>query len=254
VAFRDLRQYIEALEKKQALKRIAVETDPVLEITEIADRMVKSAGPALFFENVKGSPYPLAINLFGTQERTCFALGVGSFDEIANRITEAIPDAPPSSLIDKMKFLWKLKEVGSFQPRKVSSAPSQSIIEENPNLLTLPTLQCWPKDAGRFITLPLVFTKNPRTNQQNVGMYRIQVLDEKKALIHWHVHHDGASNFRICKEIGVAMEVAIVLGGDPATIYATTAPLPPGLDEMIFAGFLRQEGVELIKGQTVDLM
>ena len=252
--FKDLRQYLEALEARQDLKKIMVPVDPVLEIAEIADRMVKAGGPALLFEKATGSPYPVAINLFGTLQRACFALGVESFDEIAQRVIALIPQSPPESFFEKVRFLFKLKEIGGFQPRKISAGPVQDIIERPPNLLLLPVLKCWPKDAGRFITLPLVITRNPRTGQQNVGMYRIQIVSETKAIMHWHVHHDGAQNFRLHQELGKDMDVAIVLGGDPATIYSATAPLPPGLDELIFAGFLRQEPVEMVPGKTVDLM
>ena len=252
--FKDLRQYIEALEARQELKKITVPVDPVLEMAEIADRMVKSGGPALLFEKATGSPYPVAINLFGTLQRACFALGVESFDEIAQRVIALIPQSPPDSFFEKVRFLFKLKEIGGFQPRKVGAGPVQEIIERTPNLLLLPVLKCWPKDAGRFITLPLVITRNPRTGQQNVGMYRIQIVSETKAIMHWHVHHDGAQNFRLHQEMGKDMDVAIVLGGDPATIYSATAPLPPGLDELIFAGFMRQEPVEQVQGKTVELM
>ena len=252
--FKDLRQYIEALESRQELKKIIVPVDPVLEIAEIADRMVKSGGPALLFETAAGSRYPVAINLFGTMQRACFALGVENFDEIAKRVIELIPQSPPDSFFEKVRFLFKLKEIGGFQPRKIGSAPVQEIDERPTNLLNLPVLKCWPKDAGRFITLPLVITRNPRTGQQNVGMYRIQAVSETRAIMHWHVHHDGAQNFRLHQELGEDMDVAIVLGGDPATMYSATAPLPPGLDELIFAGFLRQEPVEMVPGKTVDLM
>jgi 4-hydroxy-3-polyprenylbenzoate decarboxylase len=254
MAFKDLPEYIAALETRRELKRIKVAVDPVLEITEIADRMVKAGGPALLCEQVKGSPYPLAINLFGAPDRACFALGVQRFDEIADRIISLIPLSMPESLLDKMKFLLKLKDIGSIQPKRLNSGPVQEIIEREPNLLALPVLHCWPKDAGRFITLPLVITKNPHTGMQNVGMYRVQVLSESTAIMHWHLHHDGAANFRLHKDMGKEMEVAIVLGGDPATIYAATAPLPPNIDEMIFAGFLRNGPVDVVKATTVDLM
>ena len=161
-----------------------VPVDPVLEIAEIADRMVKSGGPALLFEKAAGSPYPVAINLFGTLQRACFALGVESFDEIAQRVIALIPQSPPDSFFEKVRFLFKLKEIGGFQPRKIGAGPVQEIIEQTPNLLLLPVLKCWPKDAGRFITLPLVITRNPRTGQQNVGMYRIQIVSETKAIMH----------------------------------------------------------------------
>lgn len=254
MAFKDLQHYIRELEIRQDLKHINAPIDPVLEITEIADRVVKSGGPALFFRNIKGSPYPLVINLFGTLDRICFALSVKDLDEIADRILSLIPTSPFSSFFEKIKLLWQLKDFKNFQPKAVHSGTSQEIVEKDGNLFELPVLKCWPKDAGRFITLPMVFTKNPETNQQNVGIYRIQILDEKRALIHWHLHHDGASHYRQHKDRGQNMDIAISLGGDPATIYAATAPLPIGLDEMIFAGFLRNSPVEMTRGKTVDLM
>jgi 4-hydroxy-3-polyprenylbenzoate decarboxylase len=252
--FIDLQNYIEALESRNDIKRITAEADPVLEITEIADRMVKSGGPALFFENAKGSPYPLAINLFGTLERVCFALGVKNLDEIAERIMSLIPSSPLTSFTDKVKMIWQLKDLKNFQPKTVRTGSSQEIVDPDGSLLQLPALQCWPKDAGRFITLPLVITKNPDTNQQNAGMYRIQIIDEKRALVHWHIHHDGAAHHRLYRERGRDMDVAIALGCDPATIYAATAPLPPGLDEILFSGFLRNSPVEMVKAKTLDLL
>lgn len=253
MAFKDLQHYIEELESRQDLKRITAAADPVLEITEIADRVVKSGGPALFFERVKGSSYPVAINLFGTLERVCFALGVNALDEIADRILSMIPGSPLSSFVDKVKLLWHLKDLKNIQPKTVRSGSSQEEVEKDGSLLQLPVLKCWPKDAGRFITQPLVFTKNPDTDQQNVGMYRIQILDEKRALVHWHIHHDGASHYRLHRDRGRDMDVAIVLGCDPATIYAATAPLPPGLDETVFSGFLRNSPVEMVNAKTVEL-
>ncbi len=254
MAFKDLQEYIAALASQSDLKKIAAAVDPVLEISEIADRMVKCGGPALLFENPIGSPFPLAINLFGTLPRMCFALGVADCDEIGQRLTGLIPSSPPDTLLEKVRVLFKLKEINGFQPRKISFGPVQEIIEAAPNLQLLPALKCWPKDAGRFITLPVVVTRNPHTGQQNIGMYRIQIVSETRAIIHWHIHHDGAKNFRLHQAMGQDMDVAIVLGGDPATIYAATAPLPPGLDELLFAGFLRGEAVEVIRGTTVDLL
>ena len=255
MAFTDLQDYIQKLDAAGQLKRIAAEVDAALEITEIADRMVKQGGPALLFEHVKNSPYPLAINLFGTRDRACFAFGVESFDEIARRVMSFIPTAMPGTLMDKMKLLWSMKDIKNFQPRSVSSAPCQDVIErDGPLLRSLPVLQCWPKDAGRFITLPLVITKHPETGVQNMGMYRMQIIDERRAFMHWHLHHGGAGHHRLNLARGKDTEVAIALGCDPATIYSATAPLPPGLDELMFAGFLRNSPVETVKAATVDLM
>jgi len=254
MAFKDLQHYLQELDARQELKRIDVETDPVLEITEIADRTIKAGGPALLFSNVKGSAFPVAINLFGTMSRTCCALGVASLDDLGTRVQALIPTPGLPSFGDTLKLLWRLKDFRTFFPKQVHAGSSQEIVSREANLLELPVLKCWPRDAGRFITLPLVFTRHPETGQQNVGMYRIQIIDGRRALMHWHVHHDGAAHHRGNRKHGRDMEVAIVLGGDPAAIYAATAPLPPGLDEMLFAGFLRSSPVEMVPGATVDLM
>ena len=250
--FKDLRQFITFLKEKRELRVIGVPVDPELEITEIADRMIKQSGPALFFESVKGSPFPLVINLFGSFQRAAWALGVEDLHDLPDKLNRFIPSAPPSTFFEKIGLLFRLKEISDFQPTKVNSAPVQEIIEE-PDFSSLPILKCWPEDGGRYITLPLVITKDPQTMVQNAGMYRMQVFNAKTAGMHWHPHHDGARNFRLHQEMGKRMEVAVALGGDPATIYAATAPLPPGIDELFLAGFLRGEGVEVVKGKSVDL-
>ena len=254
MAYRDLQDYLQDLMLSQDLHRITVEVDPVLEITEIANRMVKAGGPALLFEKVRGSNFPLVANLFGTLRRTCRALGVETLDDIAARIRSYLPQAFPSSLSDKLKLLLRLKDLAGFRPKIIRSAPSQQIVETPGDVTTLPVLHCWPKDAGRFITLPLVITKHPDTGIQNMGMYRIQIIDSRNAIVHWHVHHDGAFHHRRYKELGKPMDIAVALGCDPATIYAATAPLPSGVDELLFAGFLRHEPVETVPAVTVDLL
>ena len=250
--FKDLRQFITFLKEKRELTVVRVPVEPELEITEIADRMIKQSGPALFFESVKGSPFPLVINLFGSFQRAAWALGVEDLHDLPDKLNRFIPSAPPSTFFEKIGLLFRLKEISDFQPKKVNSAPVQEVIEE-PDFSSLPILKCWPADGGRYITLPLVITKDPQTMVQNVGMYRMQIFDEKTAGMHWHSHHDGARNFRLHQEMGKRMEVAVALGGDPATIYAATAPLPPGIDELFLAGFLRGEGVEVVKSKSVDL-
>jgi len=250
--FKDLRQFITFLKEKRELTVVRVPVEPELEITEIADRMIKQSGPALLFESVKGSQFPLVINLFGSFKRAAWALGVEDLHDLPDKLNRFIPYAPPSTFFEKIGLLFRLKEISDFQPKKVNSAPVQEIIEE-PDFSSLPILKCWPEDGGRYITLPLVITKDPQTMIQNVGMYRMQVFDAKTAGMHWHPHHDGARNFRLHQEMGKRMEVAVALGGDPATIYAATAPLPPGIDELFLAGFLREEGVEVVKGKSVDL-
>ncbi len=252
--FNDLQHYIRELDQRNELHRIPVSVSPRLEITEIADRMIKSGGPALLFEQVEGSDYPVAINLFGTMQRTCCALGVGHLDEIGRRIRSLIPPMQVPGLREAVKLLWSLKDFKKYQPRTVRSSDVLSVIERPGSLHDLPVLHCWPHDAGRFVTLPIVITKNPETGHQNAGMYRIQIVDDRRALVHWHLHHDGAVHHRMHAQSGRDMEVAIVLGCDPATIYAATAPLPPGIDEMLFAGFLRNSPVEVTGGAAVDLL
>jgi len=252
MAYKDLQEFINVLETRGLLKRIKTEVDPELEITEIYDRVVKKGGPALLFEKVKGSEFPLLINAFGSQERMNLALQVADLDEIADRIQKIIDSAIPESLLEKFKALGTLNQLAKMFPRKVKEAPSQEIVEEDVDLFRLPVLKCWPQDGGRFITLPLVITKDPITGKQNMGMYRMQIYDKKTTGMHWHIHKDGAENYRRGKTLG-RMEVAVALGGDPALIYSATAPLPKDIDEMLFAGFLRQSPIEVVKAKTVDL-
>lgn len=255
MAYRDLREFISALEYRNLLRRVKVEVDPVLEITEITDRVSKAGGPALLFENVKGSSYPVLINAFGSFERMALALGVDNLDVIGERISEllAIQDFP-GALWDKFKLLPRLAEIGSWAPKLVKKGPCQEVVHHDDATLDIfPVLKCWPGDGGRYITLPLVFTKDPVSKARNLGMYRLQIFDGRATGMHWHIHKNGAENYRRHQQIGQRMDVAVALGGDPATIYAATAPLPHGIDEMLFAGFLRRQPVEMIRCITVDL-
>ena len=255
MAYKDLRDYLSKLEKLVELARIKVPVDPNLEITEIADRVVKKGGPALLFEKVKGSPFPLVINLFGTPKRMKLALGEDDLEEIGREMVDIIEPELPTSLVDKLKALPKLKKMADFIPKRVKTGPCKEVIlkGDEVNLLELPATKCWPLDGGPFITLPLVFTKDPETGTRNCGMYRMQVFDEKTTGMHWHVHKDGARHYLKAERRGEPLEVAVALGCDPATIYAATAPLPPDMDEMLFAGFLRKAPVEMVKCETVDL-
>ncbi len=255
MSYRDLREFIGILEKKGLLHRIRTEVDPILEITEITDRISKQGGPALLFERVKGSGYPVLINTFGSTERMELALGVGSLDEIGDRVSELLRlQDLPGTLWDKVKLLPRLTEMSTWAPKTVKKAPCQEVIHQNDASLDIfPILKCWPGDGGRYITLPLVFTKDPETGRQNLGMYRLQVFDSRTTGMHWHMHKNGAENYRKHQLMNKRMEVAVALGGDPATIYAATAPLPHGFDEMFFAGFLRKQAVEMVKCITVDL-
>lgn len=251
--FKDLREFINYLERKNQISKISVEVDPILEITEITDRVSKKFGPALLFEKVKGSNFPVATNLFGSYERTAWALGFDSFSEIENFFPDAL-SLIPSSLKQAFSALSELSKFRHFKPSIVKTAPSQEVVKkEDANLLEFPVLKCWPKDGGRFITLPLVITKDPETGIHNVGMYRMQVYDEKTTGMHWHIHHDGAQNF-LKSDKDKPFEVAVALGGEPALIYAATAPLPRNVSEYMLAGILNRRPVELVRAKTVDLL
>lgn len=254
MAYRDLQHFIEVLENMGELVRVKVEVDPELEITEITDRVSKKGGPALLFENVRGSDYPLLINAMGSYRRMNMALETDSLDTIAGEISRLIEEASSDSLLGKVRMLPRLMQLAGIHPRRVKKAPCQEIIEREPDLNSLPILKCWPGDGGRFITLPLVITRDPRRGTLNVGMYRMQVYDSRTTGMHWHIHKDGRRNYDACRSAGKKrMEVSVALGCDPATIYAATAPLPGEISEFLFAGFLRRKPVELVKCVTNDL-
>jgi 4-hydroxy-3-polyprenylbenzoate decarboxylase len=253
--FHDLREFINFLEEKRELVRITTEVDPVLEVTEIADRVSKRGGPALLFEKVKGSQAPIAINLFGSYQRMAWALGLEDFSAIGQRFSTLLKVDLELKLRQKREALFDLYKLSTSKPREVSKAPCQEIVKDKDfSLFDYPVLKCWPDDGGRFITLPLVITKDPETGKQNLGMYRMQVFDEKSTGMHWHTHHDGAVNFRKNVKLGKRTEVAVALGGDPITIFSATAPLPYGIEEFFFAGYLRGKPLEVVKAKTVDLM
>jgi 4-hydroxy-3-polyprenylbenzoate decarboxylase len=255
MAYRDLREFIRALEEKGELKRITVEVDPILEITEFADRAVKSGGPALLFEKPKGYAIPVLINAFASMRKMEIALEVASVEEIAARIVEFLEMRMPEGLIGKFKMLPKLAEMGAFFPRMVSRGACQEVVrQDNFSLFDYPVLKCWPEDGGRFITLPLVFSKNPDTGKRNCGMYRMQIFDDRTAGMHWQTHKQGAEHYRRLRSHSLTrMDVAVAIGADPATMYSSILPLPPDMDEMLIAGFLRQSPVEMVKCVTCDL-
>jgi 4-hydroxy-3-polyprenylbenzoate decarboxylase len=259
LAFNDLREFIAALESRGWLKRISQPVDCELEITEITDRVSKMTGRdnvALLFENVKGYDIPVLMNAFGSTERLALALGVAKLDDISGEIKEILklPYISVQRKLDLLQIIPTARRAIHF-PKYLKTGPCKEvIIKDVPSLAKFPVLKCWPGDAGRFITLPLVFTKNPLNGKRNVGMYRMQVYDEKTTGMHWHVHKGGAENYRAHRELGRdRSEVAVAIGGDPVLTYAATAPLPPGIDEMVFAGFLRHKPVELVKCETVDM-
>ncbi|MFN3323084.1 MAG: menaquinone biosynthesis decarboxylase [Bryobacteraceae bacterium] len=256
MAYTDLREFIRALEKHGELKRISFEVDPHLEITEFADRSVKSGGPAFLFEKPKGSSIPVLINAFASMRRMEIALEVSSVKEVAARISEYLEMKMPQGLIGKLKMLPKLAEMGSFFPKIVSDGPCKEVIrKDNFSLAEFPVLHCWPDDGGPFVTLPMVFSRNPDTGKRNCGMYRLQVYDERTTGMHWQTHKQGAEHYRRLMKEGkqTRMDVAVAIGADPATMYSAILPLPPDLDEMMIAGFLRGKPVEMVKCETSDL-
>ncbi|MBU3126212.1 menaquinone biosynthesis decarboxylase [Clostridium tagluense] len=252
MAYKDLQDFINHLRDKKLLDEIEIEVDSELEITEIADRVSKKYGHALLFKNVKNSEYPVLINSLGTYERMNYGLEVEDLDDIAATIMDFMDVTNYITLINKVKSIPKLARLARVFPKKVKNAPCQEVIEDA-DLSKLPILKCWPKDGGRYITLPLVITVDPETNQQNVGMYRLQVYDKNTTGMHWHLHKDGKEIYEKYRKLGLKMPVSVALGCDPATIYAATAPLPKMIDEMIFAGFLRKSPVEIVKSITNDI-
>jgi 4-hydroxy-3-polyprenylbenzoate decarboxylase len=258
VAFADLREFVAHLEKTGQLRRVTAPVSRDLEITEITDRVSK--GPAegnvaLLFENVEGFSMPVLINAFGSPARMAAALGVERLDDLSARVAKLLDLRMPGTLRDKLRRLGDLFDLAKAGPKRVRSAPCQEVVETTaPTLAALPVLRCWPDDGGRYITLPLVFTRDPITGARNVGMYRLQVYDDRTLGMHWQIHKGSAEHQRVAEERGAGrMEVAIALGGDPIAVYSGSAPLPPGVDEMVFSGWLRGSGVPMVACKTVDL-
>jgi 4-hydroxy-3-polyprenylbenzoate decarboxylase len=254
MAYTDLNAFLLKLEQMGELVRIREPLDPYLEICEVTDRVSKAGGPALLFESVKGKPIPVLTNLFGSLKRMCLALEVEQLDQVGKELTALIKTEPPRTLRQTLSLVPKLKRLRSLFPKTVTQAPCQEIVfRDNPDLSPLPVLTTWPLDAGPFITLPLVITKDPESGRRNIGMYRLQVFDNQTLGMHWQTHKGGAQHFRVAEAAGRDLPVAIVLGPDPVLTYAATAPLPEELDEFMLAGFLRHEPVPIVKCITVDL-
>jgi len=255
MAYKDLQAFCAELEKRKQLKRIDARLDPKLEIAEVTDRVSKKAGPALLFTRPQGSQFPILTNAFGSFERMHLALEVDSLDSVADGVTEFLEIEKPDSIIKKLKLIPKLARIANIFPKTVQTAPCHEnvLLGDQVDLGLLPVLTTWPGDAGPFITLPLVITKNPETGMRNVGMYRMQVYDKNTTGMHWHRHKGGAYHYHLAEKNGKPLEVAVALGPDPAVTYAATAPLPDEVDELLFAGFLRRAPVELVQCKTVDL-
>lgn len=287
MAFRDYQDFLRTLEAAGELRRIAEPVSPYLEITEIADRVMKAGGPALLFEKPLaaaprlGTPnprsavmgeasihpegvserptaindIPVAINALGSRRRMSMALGCEDFEEHADRLRDLLKPEVPKGAFDALRQLPRMfREIKTVPPKTVSSGLCQEIVLQGDevDLTKLPILTCWPEDGGPYITLPLVFTYDPSTGKRNVGMYRIQVYDRNTTGMHWQMHKTGMRHMEAAGEAGKRIEVAVVLGGDPAYTFSAIAPLPPGIDEMLFAGFLRRENPRLLQCKTID--
>lgn len=242
--------FVRVLRDAKELVTVAASVDPYLEISEITDRVVKAGGPALLFTNVRGSVYPVLTNQFGTQRRMALALGVQSLAQVEARVRKAIDLSVPDSMGGKIGKLFSLGALTHALPRTVHTAACQEVVDHEPDLTALPVLTTWPLDGGPFITLPLVFTKDPETQRQNVGMYRVQVYDARTTGMHWQRHKQGRAQ---AAKWGRRVPVAVVIGADPAITYSATAPLPPIIDEMTLAGFLRGARVRMVKCKTIDI-
>jgi 4-hydroxy-3-polyprenylbenzoate decarboxylase len=299
MAFPDLQSFVAELERLGELRRVRAEVDPILEIAEIADRVMKSPSPedpagapktdpingryggrALLFENVRGSSIPVLINAYGSYARMKLALGCDNLEALADRVQQLVKPEIPTTLLEKMKKLPDLMKLASYAPKSVRRGICQEVVHtDDADLLTLPIIQCWPDDGdlasepgyaagagdptsgragegqrtGRYVTFGSILTTDPDTGAANLGMYRIQVFGPKLAAAHWHVHHDGARNFRKWAARGEPMPMAVVFGGPAVLPYAATCPLPPSVSELLFAGFLNSGGIELVPAKTVPL-
>jgi 4-hydroxy-3-polyprenylbenzoate decarboxylase len=255
VSFKDLNEFIALLERERMLARISDPVSPDLEIAAVTDRVSKSpgGGPALLFENPTGYNMPVAINLFGSYKRMCLALGVNTLDELAQQMEEITTPKIPTGIFDAVKLLPMVNRLKDVLPKTVKDGPCQEVVRRDGTLDEIPILKCWPEDGGRYITLPMVFTKDPETGMRNVGTYRMQVFDGRSTGMHWQRHKGGAQHYRVAEKLGKRLPVAVALGPDPVLAFSATAPMPEGLDELMLAGYLRRERVELVKCVTQDL-
>jgi 4-hydroxy-3-polyprenylbenzoate decarboxylase len=255
MAYKTIDEFIKRLEEEGELIRVKESVSPFLEIAEINDRLVKNNGKAVLFENT-GTEFPVLVNMMGSEKRIAAALNAGRLDEVGDRIKSLFDmlSSPKESLLDKLRMLPQLREIASWAPVKVKGKGlCQKEEIKDADLGKLPVLTTWPHDGGPFITLPVVHTISPVSKTPNTGMYRMQIFDKNTTGMHWHIHKDGASQYREYKERGERMPVTVTIGGDPAYIYAATAPLPENIDEYMLAGFLRRKKVRLVKCLTNDL-
>jgi len=252
--YNNLREFITELEKNNELKRINIELSPELELTEIADRVCKINGPALFFEKIHGYNIPVLMNAFGSEKRMKLALSTDNFGSISERILDLLDKKVTLNLIDKIKMISEMKYIADAFPGEVNEAPCQEIIIESPSFHAFPIIKCWPKDGGKYITLPLVFTIDPETGVQNCGIYRMQIYDETTAGMHWHIHKGGAQHYRKYEVMNKRMPVSVAVGADPVVTFCGVLPLPENIDEMLIAGLIRGKGIKLVKSKTNDIL
>jgi 4-hydroxy-3-polyprenylbenzoate decarboxylase len=253
--YEDLTDFLADLDKRKLLVRIKESVSPDLEIAAVTDRASKMAGggPALLFEQPGGFRMPVASNVFGSLERMCLALGVKTLDDLAAEINQLMTPQMPEGIMDALKMLPMVGRLRDLMPKTVKDAPCQEIVRRDGTLDDLPILKCWPEDGGRFITLPLVFTKDPETGMRNIGTYRMQVFDGRTTGMHWQRHKGGAQHYRVAERLGRRLAVAVALSPEPVLTYCATAPMPEGLDELILGGFLAKRRIEMVKCVSVDL-
>jgi 4-hydroxy-3-polyprenylbenzoate decarboxylase len=253
--YQDLDDFLKDLDKRRLLTRVAEPVSTELEIAAVTDRACKmpGGGPALMFERPTGFDIPVAINVFGSLERMCLALGVKALDDLAVEINELLTPPAPAGLMDALKLLPMVGRLKDLMPRTVKDAPCHEVVQKGGTLDELPILKCWPDDAGRFITLPLVFTRDPETGARNIGTYRMQVFDGRTTGMHWQRHKGGAQHHRVAERLGRRLEVAVALSPEPVLTYCATAPMPEGLDELLLGGFLARRRIDMVKCVSVDL-
>jgi 4-hydroxy-3-polyprenylbenzoate decarboxylase len=252
--FENLRDFIAQLERDGELRRVRVPVSPVLEMTEIADRVVKQGGPALLFENPTSYKMPVLMNAMGTRKRMRLVLGTDEIENIAENYLSLLDRGGAATFFEKLKLLPRLKQIADAMPRTVRSAPCQETVMERPSFEPFPILKCWPGDGGPYITLPLVFTRDPETGRPNCGMYRMQIFDATTSGMHWQIHKGGAHHHRQAIARGERLPVSVAVGGDPVVTFASTCPLPPDVDEMMFAGLIRGRAVPMVKSLTNDIL
>jgi len=253
--YSDLTEFLSDLERRKLLARVADPVSPDLEIAAVTDRACKSpnGGPALLFDKPTGFDIPVASNVYGSYERMCLALGVKTLDDLAKEIDELMTPQVPEGIMGALKMLPMVGRLRDLMPKTVKDAACQEVVDRDGTLDALPILKCWPEDGGKYITFPLVFTRDPETGVRNIGTYRMQVFDGRSTGMHWQRHKGGAQHYRVAERLGRKLEVAVALSAEPVLPYCATAPMPEGLDELLLGGFLARRRIEMVKCVTVDL-